>query len=96
MLDDPRLTVLHLALGPVLCTAGLRAFARWARGGTPAWLPLGVVALALGLDALRLLDRRAAEAPWPWARGLVWALIALAAAAAVRRVWKDLGAASDE
>lgn len=90
--DDPRLAVLHLALGPVLCTAGLRAFARWARGGRRGWLGLGVLALAVGLDALRLLDRRAAEAPWWWARGLVWGLIALAAWAAVRRVWHDLAA----
>lgn len=91
LLDDDRLTLLHLALGPVLCTAALRAFARWARGGSRAWLPLGVLALAVGLDALRLLDRRAAEAPVPWARGVVWGLIVLAAVAGVRRVWRDLG-----
>lgn len=94
LLDDDRLALVHLALGPVLCTAALRAFARWARGGSAAWLPLGVLALAAGLDALRLLDRRAAEAPVTWARGLVWGLIVVAAAAAVRRVWHDLGAAA--
>lgn len=92
LLGDDRLAFLHLALGPLLCTAALRAFARWARGGSAAWLPIGVLALAAGIDALRLLDRRAAEAPVTWARGAVWGLIVLAAAAAVRRVWRDLGA----
>lgn len=91
-LDDGRLGVLYLALSLPLCTAGLRCFARWARGGAWGWVPLGVLVLALGLDGLRLLDRRAAEAPVTWARGVVWGLLALATWAALRRVWRDLAA----
>lgn len=86
---DP--TLLYLAAGPPLCTTGLRCFARYARGASAGWVALGVVPLALGIDSLRLLDARVALAPWPWARGVVWGLVVLAAWAAVRRVWRDLG-----
>lgn len=92
--DDDRLVVLYLALSLPLCMAGVRCFARWARGGAWAWTPLGVLALALGIDGLRLLDRRAAEAPVSWARGVVWGLLVLATWAALRRVWRDLAAHS--
>jgi hypothetical protein len=91
-LHDDRLVVLYLALSLPLCTAGVRCFARWARGGARAWVPLGVLLLAFGIDGLILLDRRAAEAPVSWARGLVWGMLVLATWAALRRVWRDLGA----
>jgi hypothetical protein len=89
---DPRLAFLLLVLGLPLCTAALRCFARWARGGSVGWLPLGVLALTVGIDGLRRLDQRAADAPVTWARGLVWGLLVLAGWAALRRVWRDLAA----
>jgi len=82
---------LHVLGGLALGLLGLRGLAWWARRGG-AWLVLGsLAALAAGIDAVRVLAWRNAEAERSLPTLVPVALIAALALARIVREWRGLG-----
>lgn len=91
-LPAPLWIVGGLALGVL----GLHALARFARAGRGTsgwrWLVLGVLALAVGIDALGVFAQRTGESAGPLRPWMTVALVALFALGRLRELWRGLGA----
>ena len=80
------------AAGVPLLGLMIRACARWARGGSRAWLGAGVLAGACGSDGLLGLERRVRYLPLrPEHHGALWGLISGALLWVAWKEWRALG-----
>ena len=91
-LPAPLWIVGGLALG-ILGLHALARFARAGRGGAGwPWLMLGVLALAVGVDALRVFAQRTGESAGPLRPWMATALVVLFVLGRLRELWRTLGA----